>query len=108
VTAPADPRPADRVALRRKALAVLREGRLTVHEAAAEQMDPPHKVVAFVRSSRDPGRSYVVDLMAGTWSCTCGAGGGLWGAHGWGQQPECAHITAARLVCGAWLPGPVR
>lgn len=75
-------------ARRRKALAILREGRLTV---LAARMSPsalqPDSLCASVRSSRPGGDRYAVDLRGHIWTCTCDRAG-------------CAHILAAQLVTG--------
>ena len=74
--------------LRSKALAVLREGRLTVlHARHHGHQLSPHEVVARVKSSRGE-RVYAVDLLDGAWDCTCG------------NEAPCAHIAAAQLVAG--------
>jgi hypothetical protein len=75
--------------LRRRALAVLREGRLTLlHVECRKTAHDVDEVIARVRSSRDGGPAYAVDLLDSTWSCTCRDGGG------------CAHVLAVRLVTG--------
>lgn len=75
--------------LRAKALAVLREGRLTVVLARSPAGSVrPQELVCAVRSSRHGGPTYAVDLAGGVWSCTCDR-----------EQP-CAHIAAAQLVAG--------
>lgn len=80
----------DPAALRRKALAVLREGRLTVVlSRCPDGSTRPHELVAAVRSSRDGGPTYAVDLRECVWSCTCGT------------TERCAHIAAAQLVAGS-------
>ena len=75
-------------ALRRKALAVIREGRLTVLMVShvAYVVDG---VVARVESSRPGSGPYVVDwLDDGRWVCTCRA------------TEVCPHIAAAQIVTG--------
>jgi uncharacterized Zn finger protein len=72
--------------LRRKALAVLREGRLTVLNAQASWN--VHTVIARVQSSRVGGPAYAIDLAGGNWTCTCSKGS------------DCAHIAATQLVTG--------
>jgi hypothetical protein len=81
----------DAQALRRKALAIVREGRCQVliskwdgHSETADQ------VVFRVVSSREGGKRYCVDFLDGVWSCTCG------------QAEPCAHVAAVQLVT---LPG---
>ncbi len=75
-------------ARRRKALAVVRESRLTLLHVHADERFEVQEVVARVRSSRAGGATYAVDYLDGTWTCTCRAGGG------------CPHDLAARLVTG--------
>lgn len=77
-------------ALRSKALAVLREGRLIVRHARTYNGGDgrPSEVVAAVRSSRDGGPTYAVDLIDGVATCTCRDGG------------DCAHVAAVALVTG--------
>jgi len=79
-------------AVRRKALAVLREGRVTL---LVVRSDPDTlavtKVVARVQGSRG---TYVVDYRVTAdsgWDCTCSRGMA-------GQR--CGHILAAQLVTG--------
>lgn len=77
--------------MRAKALAVLREGRLTVRHARTydKTLDgAPSEVIAVVRSSRVGGPQYAVDLLDGAWTCTCRNGG------------DCAHTAAVALVTG--------
>ncbi len=76
--------------LRRKALSILREGRLQLLHVRSEQDRLPHEVVARVLSSRPGGSVYVVDLLDGVWTCTCLS---------W-QAPGCAHRLAAQIVTG--------
>lgn len=75
-------------AFRRKALACLREGRVTVLEAGHVHFGRPTRVTAAVRSSRDGGPTYAVDLVGSAWACTCRAG------------HPCAHSLAVALVTG--------
>lgn len=76
----------DAKTLRTRALAVLREGRCQVLVAKWDgSSDTAEYVVFRVRSSREGGRPYAVDLLDGVWSCTCGT------------EP-CAHVAAAQLV----------
>ena len=77
-------------ALRRKALAVIREGRLTVLMAECRKAsDVVDGVVARVESSRHGSGPYVVDLLEdGQWVCTCRA------------TEVCPHIAAAQIVTG--------
>jgi hypothetical protein len=75
--------------LRKKALAVLREGRLQLlHVTCRRTAHDVDEVIARVRSSRDGGPAYAVDFLDGAWTCTCRDGGG------------CAHVAAAQLVTG--------
>jgi hypothetical protein len=75
--------------LRKKALAVLREGRLhLLHVTCRRTAHDVDEVIARVRSSRDGGPAYAVDFLDGTWTCTCRDGGG------------CAHVAAAQIVTG--------
>ena len=80
----------DTDALRRKALAVIREGRLTV--LLAECSKASHVVdgvVARVESSRAGAGPHFVDLLEdGQWVCTCPA------------AEVCPHIAAAQIVTG--------
>ena len=72
--------------LRRRALACLREGRVTILQAEGDEM--PRRVVAAVQSSRTGGPRYAVDLVPrGGWSCTC-------------DRPDCPHIAAVQIVAG--------
>lgn len=74
---------------RRKALAVLREARLTLlHVTCRRTAHEVDEVIARVRSSREGGPNYCVDLLDGVWTCTCRAGG------------DCAHVAAAQIVTG--------
>lgn len=76
---------------RAKALAVLREGRLTVLRAecrkTAHEVD---EVIARVQSSRQGGPAYAVDLSFGQWTCTCRDG----------ADGTCPHASAVKLVTG--------
>ncbi|MCU1677684.1 MAG: hypothetical protein JWM93_2442 [Frankiales bacterium] len=76
---------AEKQAVRRRALACLREGRVTVDFVGAHG----ERVIARVKSSRHDG-SYVVDSWpretGKAWECTCRAGRG------------CPHIAAVRIV----------
>lgn len=75
--------------LRRKALAVLREGRLTIlHATCRKTAHDVDEVIARVRSSRQGGPNYAIDFLDGTWTCTCRAGS------------DCPHIAAAQIVTG--------
>jgi hypothetical protein len=75
--------------LRRKALAVLREARLTIlHAECRKTAQDVDEVIARVRSSREGGPSYCVDFLDGVWTCTCRDGGG------------CAHVAAVQIVTG--------
>jgi len=73
--------------LRRRALACLREGRVTILNAEAGEGGPA-VVLAAVQSSRIGGPRYAVDLMPRDgWSCTC-------------DQRDCPHIAAVQIVAG--------
>jgi hypothetical protein len=75
--------------IRGKSLSCLRDGRVTVVLARAPTPSgPADAVCAFVDSSRGNGLRYVVDLMAGAWSCTCR------------DVEGCPHIAAVQLVTG--------
>ena len=75
--------------LRRKALAIIREGRLTVLMVTSGSDALVVDVVAQVLSSRPGVSPYAVDLLSdGAWVCTCRADG------------VCPHIRAAQLVTG--------
>lgn len=76
--------------LRSKALACLREGRVTVL-AIQRDGDVPDRVLARVRSSRDD-YMYRVEFRAGAW--TCGCRNGL-------RDETCGHVEAVRLVTRA-------
>jgi len=75
--------------MRAKALAVLREGRLTVLSAASD-MTTLTATEAVVRVVGSRG-TYAVDLREGMWQCTCSANAG---------GSRCGHIAAAQLVLG--------
>ena len=75
--------------LRRKALTIIREGRLTVLWATSDSGDTVNSVVARVLSSRPGVGPYVVDLLEGdVWVCTCRA------------TEVCPHIAATQIVTG--------
>lgn len=74
--------------MRAKALACLREGRVTVLGVQLDAVWKPVRVVARVRSSRDH-HPYRVILRAGMWTCTC--------REGMRNEP-CAHVAAVALV----------
>lgn len=74
--------------MRAKALACLREGRVTVLGVRLDAGWQPVRVVARVRSSRD-AHPYRVQLRAGQWTCNC--------RDGLHNQP-CAHTAAVALV----------
>ena len=77
--------------LRRKALTIIREGRLTVlmAETRKERHVAVTTVMARVTSSRPGVGPYVVDLFEGDrWVCTCRAG------------KVCPHIAATQIVTG--------
>jgi hypothetical protein len=72
--------------LRRKSLAILREGRLNV---LYRRMSPDtDTIVVAVQSSREGGPTYAIDLVLDEWTCTCR------------ERTGCAHIGAAQLVTG--------
>lgn len=77
----------DPAVLRRKALSILREGRLTVLNA----VNDPDTLAVFAVTARVEGHrgTYAVDLVDGEWVCTCRDG----------ERP-CGHIAAAQLVTG--------
>lgn len=80
--------------LRTKALAALREGRVTIIEADPDDdQKRPGSVVARVETSRpNSHRYYVVDRSSGArWACTCDA---------WQSGMPCAHVAAVQLVTG--------
>ena len=76
--------------LRRKALTIIREGRLTVLMAESRQASRVVEgVVARVESPRPGAGPYVVDLLDnGQWVCTCPG------------TEVCPHIAAAQIVTG--------
>ena len=75
--------------LLRKALTILREGRLTVLTAKHTDDGWVDGVAARVKSSRPNVGPYVVDLLwSGKWVCTCRA------------TEVCPHIAAAQIVTG--------
>lgn len=74
--------------IRSKALACLREGRVTVLGVKLDAAWRPIRVAARVRSSRD-GHPYRVQLSLGNWSCTCRAGM---------RNEPCPHVAAVALV----------
>ena len=81
--------------LRAKALACLRDGRVTVTKAhgAYGGAPGPQRVEAKVASSRPEHPAHVVDRWdGGEWSCTCPA-------HARSGLP-CPHIAAVQLVTG--------
>ena len=84
--------------LRRKALTILREGRLTVLTAKHTDDGWVGGVVARVKSSRPGVGPYFVDLLwSGQWVCTCPAGRG----RQWSVPIEvCPHIAAVQIVTG--------
>jgi uncharacterized Zn finger protein len=77
--------------LRSKALACLREGRVTVFGVKLDDGWRPIAVLARVRSSRDR-HPYRVVLRDGVWSCTCRAGL---------RDEPCPHVAAVALVTTA-------
>jgi len=76
--------------LRRKALAIIREGRLTVLATWCNWVDcVVDSAVVRVQSSRPGVSPYIVDLLADDeWTCTCR------------DSAVCPHIRAAQLVTG--------
>lgn len=74
--------------IRTRALACLREGRVTVLGVKLDAAWRPVAVVARVRSSRD-GHQYRVMLRAGTWTCDCRDGM---------RNNTCPHAAAVALV----------
>lgn len=76
-------------AIRRKALSVLREGRLTVLSARSDT-DTLTVQSAMVRVQGSRG-VYVVDFQHGEWHCTCTRGQ---------AGVRCGHIVAAQLITG--------
>lgn len=75
--------------LRKKALAVLREGRLQLqHVTCRRTAHDVDEVVGRVQSSRAGGPAYAVDFLDDCWTCTC--------------RPNelCAHIAAVQMVTG--------
>lgn len=75
--------------LRKKALAVLREGRLTLlHATCRKTAHDVDEVIARVRSSRGGGPAYAVDFLDGAWTCTCST------------ASDCGHVAAAQMVTG--------
>lgn len=74
--------------LRSRALACLREGRVTVLAVGVDKQWQPIRVLARVRSSRDD-HLYRIRRIAGTWSCTC--------REGLREQP-CPHVRAVAMV----------
>ena len=78
--------------LRRKALTIIREGRLTVLMAGSwMKSNTVNAAIVQVQSSRPGVGPYVVDLLGvgdGQWTCTCRA------------DAVCPHIRAAQLVTG--------
>lgn len=72
--------------IRRKALTVLREGRVTVLSARSDETLTVTSAVIRVQGSRGV---YVVDFKDGRWTCTCNRG--MAGV-------RCGHILAAQLI----------
>ena len=71
--------------IRPRALACLRDGRVAIKRAEGG------RIIAAVRSSRNPDVVYIVDRypsLEAAWFCTCRADGG------------CPHIAAVQLVTG--------
>ena len=76
--------------VRAKALAILREQRLTLlHVACRKLADVPDEAIGRVQSSREGGATYAIDMFDGAFTCTCKHGG------------DCAHALAVQLVVGA-------
>ncbi len=75
--------------VRTKALAAIRERRVTVvHAVCRKTAHDVDEVIARVVSSQDNGPVYVVDLLDATWTCTCPDAG------------DCVHVAAVQLVTG--------
>ena len=76
--------------LRRKALTIIREGRLTVLWVECRKVSHVvDNVMARVQSSRSGVSPYAVDLLeGGQWVCTCRV------------TEVCPHIAAAQIVTG--------
>jgi len=74
--------------IRSKALACLREGRVTVYGVKLDDRWRPVVVLARVLSSRDR-HPYKVQLRDGAWSCGC--------REGLRGEP-CAHVAAVQHV----------
>lgn len=79
--------------LRSKALACLREARVTVLRVRLGEDWQPDLVMARVKSSRENIQPYRVRFSAGRWSCTCGVGVGV--------DVPCPHAAAVALVTTA-------
>lgn len=67
--------------LRKRALAAIREGRVTLTTVAA-----PRRVIANVKGYTG---LHTIDLAEGRWRCTC---------QEWVSSNRCPHILAVRLV----------
>jgi len=73
--------------VRSRALACLREGRVTILLAEPSD-DGPAVVLAAVGSSRTGGPTYAVDFTPRNgWTCTC-------------NRPDCPHVAAVQIVTG--------
>lgn len=73
--------------LRPGALSILREGRLQLLEVHTDEHHQPVRVAGRVRGHRG---LHVVDLIDGTWNCTC--------PDRMYRGKRCAHVMAVRLV----------
>jgi hypothetical protein len=78
--------------VRAKALACLREARVTVMAVKLSAEWRPVLVMARVKSSRDNVRPYRVRFSAGQWTCTCDSRV---------SDGACPHIHAVSLVTTA-------
>lgn len=77
--------------VRTKALAVLREGRVTIcHARSDDCKSPPFELVARVTASQPGNGPWTVDMLDGWWSCSCPAPNGT----------DCKHVAAVAMVCG--------
>jgi hypothetical protein len=77
--------------MRSKALACLREGRVTVYGIKLDDAWRPTVVLARVLSSRDR-HPYLVRFHDSAWSCSCRDGL---------RGDRCPHVTAVQLVTTA-------
>lgn len=79
--------------VRARALAALREGRVTVLGVKLDEQWRPVHVLATVRSSRENVRPHRVRFVAGRWSCTCPES-----TVADGVTRSCPHSAAVALV----------